>query len=195
MARIGPEDVWKAKHGSSKMRNVTNRRCKKEGCSTIAYFGSEGEKRGHSSKHCSSEEKDIVTPWCKKCKDKVQRENLLYRPHCNRCYSQLNPDSVKNYRKIPGEVSTRRPDGFLSFDWHCVIVEIDENQHTAYNSAGKNKREQDIIKDIQNTPIVFVRLNPDKYKSKSGKISNGFLLEKDEVQRRFDVLEKAVERQ
>ncbi|KAG2774613.1 hypothetical protein Pcac1_g14472 [Phytophthora cactorum] len=74
-------------------------------------------------------------------------------------------------KKIPGEVSTRRPDGFLSFDSYCVIVEIDENQHTAYNSAGENKREQDIIKDIQNTPIVFVRLNPDKYKAKSGKTS------------------------
>ncbi|KAG2969185.1 hypothetical protein PC120_g26738, partial [Phytophthora cactorum] len=60
---------------------------------------------------------------------------------------------------------------FLSFDSYCVIVEIDENQHTAYNSAGENKREQDIIKDIQNTPIVFVRLNPDKYKAKSGKTS------------------------
>ena len=42
-----------------------------------------------------------------------------------------------------------------------IIVEIDENQHCAYED--ENRRVQDLIQDLKDKPLVIIRFNPDGY--------------------------------
>ncbi|KAI9988512.1 hypothetical protein PInf_021943 [Phytophthora infestans] len=77
-------------------------------------------------------------------------------------------------KRIPGGKSKRRPDGFLDLPSHCVVVEIDEDQHAAYGSANEAQRMEEIFEDTKNKTDCYHR------PPKSG-------------QSRFKVLKNAVE--
>ena len=47
-------------------------------------------------------------------------------------------------------------------------VEVDENQHTEYNTTCENKRLCELYQDFGYVPIVFVRFNPDSYIDANG---------------------------
>jgi hypothetical protein len=42
-------------------------------------------------------------------------------------------------------------------------IEIDENQHVAYDCSCENKRIMEISQDINHRPLIFIRFNPDEY--------------------------------
>jgi hypothetical protein len=62
--------------------------------------------------------------------------------------------------------SKRRPDLFFELDMHCVIVEVDENQHRGYESSCECARISEIVGGIGGKSIVFIRYNPDTVRSK-----------------------------
>jgi hypothetical protein len=64
-------------------------------------------------------------------------------------------------KKIDGGCSKLRPDILMDFGSHCVIVEIDENQHGNYSC--EEKRMVTLYEDIGFRKIVFLRFNPDGY--------------------------------
>jgi hypothetical protein len=62
-----------------------------------------------------------------------------------------------------------RPDILYRFDSHCIIVEIDENQHRYYKLENEQCRTNYIISALQleagsELPVVFIRYNPDSFK-------------------------------
>jgi hypothetical protein len=68
--------------------------------------------------------------------------------------------------------SRRRPDiCFDTLDTHCVIVEVDENQHRNYADVCECARISEIVGGIGGRPIVFIRYNPDTVRRK-GRICN-----------------------
>jgi hypothetical protein len=71
-------------------------------------------------------------------------------------------------KKVQDGCSSRRPDLLLDVGSHIIIVEVDENQHTGYDSSCENKRLMEISRDLQYRPIVFIRFNPDGYKNHEG---------------------------
>jgi hypothetical protein len=48
---------------------------------------------------------------------------------------------------------------------HVIIVEIDENKHEGYDCSCENKRIMELSKDLNHRPIIFIRFNPDEYRS------------------------------
>jgi len=115
-----------------------------------------------------------------------------YNGYCFRCFINKFPDDiiVRNYRnkefavnqfilqnfenmnwicnkRIKKNGSKKRPDLFLDLDNKIIIIEIDENQHSNYNN--ESERINDIIEDVNNKPIVFIRFNPDSYIDTDGK--------------------------
>ncbi|KAI9988493.1 hypothetical protein PInf_021920 [Phytophthora infestans] len=60
-------------------------------------------------------------------------------------------------KRIPGGKSKRRPDGFLDLPSHCVVVEIDEDQHAAYGSANEAQRMEEIFEDTKNKTDCYHR--------------------------------------
>ena len=126
--------------------------------------------------------------WCEKAKIKK------YNGYCMTCCLYLCPDIKisRNYKtkekdttdriieafpnfswvadkKIIDGCSRRRPDLLLDLGSHILILEIDENKHTAYDCSCENKRLMEISQDLGHRPIVFIRFNPDGYIDKDGK--------------------------
>ena len=114
--------------------------------------------------------------------------NKKYDGYCVHCYIHLFPDKKlsNNYRskelcvvdfvkeKFPGldwicnkkvydGCSKRKPDMFLDLGYQVIVVEIDENQHKAYDCSCENMRLMEISQDINHRPLIFIRFNPDTY--------------------------------
>lgn len=84
------------------------------------------------------------------------------------------PDLIIN-KKIEGGSSKRRPDIFIDMKEYCIIVEIDERQHRSYQYLkDAEDRVKDLQKDVNTRPLVLIRFNPDKYKSKGKKYRSVF---------------------
>jgi hypothetical protein len=156
---------------------------------------------------------------CQYCRS-VSVLTSKWKPYCFRCYCVLNPDvkiprkyklrehyvcdELKEYYKdtltmvfdkiIEGGCSRRRPDVFIDFGSHCLIIEIDENKHTNYSC--EQKRMMDIYEDNGFRKIVFIRFNPDGYETDTDKYISPFShtktgivnVDKKEMKRRIELL-------
>jgi hypothetical protein len=128
---------------------------------------------------------------CVNCELGCQGFGVQFKPYCQRCYGIEHPDAdiprrfrqkealfvqeVKNFleeEKIENQTisfnkelkacSKRRPDVFIDCLTHCVVGELDENQHVGYPC--ETKRVCELWEDVAFRPIVFIRLNPDSYR-------------------------------
>ena len=124
------------------------------------------------------------SPWCETIVTKK------YEGYCMPCFvnNPLNADKlparnhktketdVVNYirqtypdfdwvadKRVKDGCSGRRPDLLLDLGSHIVIVEIDENKHSNYESTCEIKRLNQLSIDLHHRPIVFIRFNPDAY--------------------------------
>ena len=134
---------------------------------------------------------------CQHCKA-ISIIGSQWKPYCFRCYCVLHPDAViprkyklkehhvvdylKNHfqdtftmrfdKIVEGGCSRRRPDVFIDFGSHCLVIEIDENRHIHYTC--EEKRMVELYEDIGFRKIVFLRLNPDQYKEGNRKHPSPF---------------------
>lgn len=118
-----------------------------------------------------------------------------YDGYCFRCYIYTFPDKpvARNYKtkeravtefvtnrfskcqwiadkKVADGCSKRRPDLLLDLGYQVLMLEIDENQHQAYDCSCENKRLMELSQDIGHRPVIFIRFNPDGYIIKNTKI-------------------------
>lgn len=70
-------------------------------------------------------------------------------------------------RRVADGCSYRRPDLLCDMGSHVVVVEIDEDQHSTYDTTCENKRLMEISRDIGHRPLVLIRFNPDAYTDSS----------------------------
>jgi hypothetical protein len=75
-------------------------------------------------------------------------------------------------KKIEGGCSLRRPDLFIDLGSHCIIIEVDENQHRQYSC--EEKRMIDLYEDTGFRKMVFLRFNPDAYRTEDMRHSSPF---------------------
>jgi hypothetical protein len=66
-------------------------------------------------------------------------------------------------RRVEEGCSSRRPDLLLDLGYQVIIIEVDENQHQAYDCSCENKRIMEISQDVGHRPLIFIRFNPDDY--------------------------------
>ena len=107
----------------------------------------------------------------------------------DKCIQSMHSDV--NDKTIEGGCCKHRPDLFIDFGSHCLIIEIDENQHANY--ICEQKRMIAIYEAIGFRKVVFIRFNPDgysegtqKYKSPFGYTPTGMIsINKDEMGRRI----------
>jgi ribosomal protein S27E len=140
---------------------------------------------------------DIKNPKCKSEWCNTLISNKTYEGYCAFCFMHIFPDKpmARNYKtketavvqfvrehfpyidivtdkQIQGGCSRRRPDIFIDLGYQIVIVEIDENQHTDYDCSCENKRIMELSQDVGHRPIVFIRFNPDDFKTNAGNVSS-----------------------
>ena len=61
--------------------------------------------------------------------------------------------------------SKKRPDIYFELLQHCLIVEVDENQHNSYEDSCECARINEIVNGIGGKSVVFIRYNPDNIKN------------------------------
>ena len=222
---------WCNKHKKEEMVNIRNKRCIYEGCEINANYNYEDKKSGiYCVTHKLDEMIDVKHPRCKTylC---YTRPIDNYEGYCNFCYSNIYPDRVvsKNFKTkenivmdfvkkefkeykmifdktINGGCSKKRPDCFIDTDnndTNVIFIENDENQHKSYDTTCENKKIMELSQDINHRNAVFIRFNPDSYKTKEGTIKSCFELDTrtglcyisndDELNKRLKVLKETIE--
>jgi hypothetical protein len=148
-----------------------------------------------------------------------------WKPYCFRCYCVLNPDvkiprqfklkehyvmdALKAHYKdtltmafdktIEGGCSKKRPDLFIDFGSHCLIIEVDENRHVNY--VCERKRMISLYEDLGFRKVIFLRFNPDGYTEQSVKHISPFgytptgmiKINTEEMSRRIEILITKIE--
>jgi hypothetical protein len=182
------ERLYCATHKKDNMIDVKHKTCIEEGCKTIPTFNIEGKKALYCNEHKkygmeAVSHKTCLTPLCDTRPSKDG--------YCSRCFYYTFPDKhqSRNYKSKEIEVtnfikdnfkdykvtfdqiisqgcSKRRPDIFIELYTHCIIIEVDEDQHLGYDSTCENKRIVELYQDLGYRNLVYIRFNPDKYKIK-----------------------------
>jgi hypothetical protein len=139
------------------------------------------EEEKYCLSHCPDERTEITAK--RKCKYCDLKENSKFI--CNECKKihnkiewgivrhikkNIKVPSIYNSSSMLSGCSKKRPDLFYELATHCVIVEIDENQHKSYDDRCECSRINEIVNGIGGKPVIFIRFNPDKTRN------NGILL-------------------
>ena len=173
------------------------RLCAHKGCNKYPVYNKPGETTGlYCSKHKEDGMIDVKSKRCKTPHCDTLAKNRRYKGYCLSCFVHMFPGEkvARNYKTKEASVaefvmkqdpelkeftwiwdkrvmdgcSLRRPDLLCDFGDYVVIVEIDENQHIAYDCSCQNKRLMQISKDVGHRPLVFIRFNPDTYLKRDG---------------------------
>lgn len=110
-------------------------------------------------KYCDIEqESDYICGDCKKISTK--KEWAIVR-HLRKT---IDTKFEYNSSKMLQGCSKKRPDVFFDLPTHCVIVEVDENQHKPYEDTCECARINEIVNGIGGRSVIFIRFNPDGLK-------------------------------
>ncbi len=158
------------------------------------------------------------------------RAKKKYQGYCYRCFINIFPDNqiIRNHKtkeravadyirekftdltiildkRIQDGCSSRRPDIFIDLGEYTLVIEIDENQHQAYDCTCENKRLMELFRDAGSRPMVMIRFNPDDYTNhKNEKVTSCWGYTKDkglctikktkqkEWQNRLDILQQHI---
>ncbi|ETN04190.1 hypothetical protein PPTG_14900 [Phytophthora nicotianae INRA-310] len=136
------------------MADIRHITCEIKDCKKRPTFGYERGKALRCKQHSAGKAMfDVMNPVCSNCNSTTANRN--YESFCAQCYFDLNPEAqhvinyktkelaftnaVKEYypsliqdRVIEGGSSRRRPDALLDVGTHCIIIEIDERQHSLW---------------------------------------------------------------
>jgi len=63
----------------------------------------------------------------------------------------------------------KRPDIYFELGKHCLIIEIDENQHNSYQDSCECAKINEIVNEIGGRSVIIIRYNPDIIRN-NGKI-------------------------
>jgi len=163
------------------MINLTSKFCEYEGCLTIPVFNLPGSKKGKFCRlHKLDNMVDVENPRCKTPMCDLHTPN----EYCMRCSAHLFPDQPSRFKtremKLKDYLAAQypdktiihdkrvechlyRPDFVFDMGSHTIVIELDENQHRAYDTSCDNKRLMSIFQGLGSRPMVMIRFNPGKY--------------------------------
>ena len=180
------ERLYCSKHKKDNMISVFGPWCAEPECSIIPVFNLPGTKRGVlCSNHKKDGMEDVKNPRCKTPMCDLHTPN----EYCARCTAYIFPDKPSRFKtremklkecltaQYPDktivhdkrvECHLYRPDFVFDMGSHTIVIELDENQHRAYDTSCDNKRLMSIFHGLGSRPMVMIRFNPDKYDSTPG---------------------------
>ena len=180
------------------MVDVKNKRCQ---CGkAVPSFCDPGETKAICCSECKTESMvDVKHGRCKSghC---TTRGNKRYKGYCTHCFSHMFPKdpltfqircktkeiAVRDFINANFEgfqhdlpinyggcdcAHRRRVDHRKLIHGTMLAIETDENQHKSYDSVDEKNRYNDLFM-AHSGKWIFIRFNPDKYKSKNGKSKN-----------------------
>lgn len=106
--------------------------------------------------------------FCKECKTEVkEKPKRRVKEKEDRVEFLLKSNDIQYIRDCIIGKSKKRPDYLIYTDWGILILEVDEFQHRKKVYTEKElERMRQIYVDCNCENVLFVRYNPDKYKTK-----------------------------
>jgi hypothetical protein len=182
-------------HKKEGMIHVIHKRCKSEGCNKHPKYNTPEETK---SLYCKDHKKegmiDVVNKRCKNEWCDTFIKNSKYEGYCAYCFINMFPykpisinyktkeravtdyilKEYPNYtwicdKRIQDGCSKRRPDLLLDLGFQLIIIEIDENQHKSNDCSCENRRLMELSNDTKFRKLIFIRFNPDSYKTHENK--------------------------
>jgi hypothetical protein len=148
------------------MIDVKHKCCIKNKCTKNPSFNFPNENK---ALYCFEHKKDnMIDITSKRCiKDKCIKQpsfNFPGEKFALFCFEH-------NSSKMLQGCSKKRPDVFFELNKHCVIVEIDENQHNSYEDICECARINEIVNGVGGKSVIIIRYNPDVVKNKGKKLN------------------------
>ncbi len=111
--------------------------------------------------------------YCKGCQSYItegKTTKRLQKEHEIKGLLEENKIEFTHDSIVKGGCSKRRPDFILRRSWGNIIIEVDEHQHNRknYSCECEISRMKEIYFDIGEPNLLFIRYNPDSYKTSSG---------------------------
>ena len=117
-------------------------------------------------KYCDIKEKSkYICKRCKRIRNKKENGVVEYLK------KEIKVDFKHDTCEMLQGCSKRRPDMYYELNKHCVIVEIDENQHRGYGDSCECSRISEIVGGIGGKSVIFIRFNPDPTRNKGNKLN------------------------
>jgi hypothetical protein len=111
-------------------------------------------------KYCDIKEEAIYV--CRDCKKIQNKKEWAVVRHLRKT---IDTKFEYNSSKMLQGCSKKRPDIYFELPCHCVIVEIDENQHNTYEDSCECARINEIVNGICGKSVIIIRYNPDTIKN------------------------------
>lgn len=160
--------------------NVRGKKCACPlGTQKAPTFGMPGDRPRWCASCSPAGAVDVVNKMCMKCGIAQVKRKFDMCASCdtkNKRPTRVRENRVANAFREAGVAWTAwnkqlteracglyRPDFVFDAGTHVVIVEVDEDQHKAYDPACENKRMMDVFNSFGGTRVVFIRWNPDKF--------------------------------
>ena len=178
---------------------IKSHRCQHNGCHKYSTFSLKGNKPIYCGVHRLNGMIDVRNPICKTKGCGTHAQKQRNKGYCLHCFIHVFPNEkiANNYKVKENEIlnfieetfssctvvrdktiedgcSARRPDAKIDLGYQVIIIEVDENQHKAYDCSCENKRIMQLSQDVGHRKIVFIRFNPDGYIENGVKINSCF---------------------
>jgi very-short-patch-repair endonuclease len=124
-------------------------------------------------KYCDMD--NDLTHICKECINTQNKKEWSIVRHLRK---NINTPFEYNSSKMLNGCSKKRPDIYFELQKHCLIVEVDENQHNTYQDTCECARINEIVNGIGGKSVIIIRYNPDTIKHK-GKVIK--ILQKEKI--------------
>ena len=100
---------------------------------------------------------------CNDCKKIMHKKEYAVVRHLKKV---IDYKFIHDSSKMLNNCSKKRPDIYYDLLKHCVIVEIDENQHNTYEDKCECARLNEIVNGIGGKSVIVIRYNPDTVRHK-----------------------------
>lgn len=158
-------------------------------CNDLAIYGF--KTHTHCEKHQENGMKNIIEEKCEKCVSCGLSELLNENNLCISCRPNIPNIRLEKQNKIKQFLDSQniiyescdkiydiqcgkeRPDFIISSlnGLYKIILEVDENQHKSYEETCECVRMVNIYNQMEGQKVIFIRYNPDDFKTKGKKIN------------------------
>jgi predicted ester cyclase len=109
-----------------------------------------------------------ATHICNNCKKIMHKKEYSIVRHLKKV---VKYGFIHDSSKMLNGCSKKRPDIYYDLPMHCVIVEIDENQHNTYENSCECARLNEIVNGIGGKSVIVIRYNPDTVRNKGKQLN------------------------
>ena len=156
--------------------------CAEPFCTNYAIYGDKVPER--CELHKLEEDKNLIESPCSKCNlvmplindlcefcrpQKVKVKELKVKATLDK-YNLDNDLTFYSYDQVlDSKCNLKRPDFVYDAGTHFVVVEVDERQHKSYSGNDCESIRMWSIRQALGLPVVFIRFNPDPFKTATGR--------------------------